>query len=65
MFKQKSNKIFPEKVCDTNDPIQARIYENYLNLRKKMVKPTKRKIIDDSTIQQKTTKKKYNKNPNN
>jgi hypothetical protein len=43
MFKTKSNKIFPEKIYDTNDPIQARIYENYLNLRRKNIKPIKRK----------------------
>lgn len=38
MFKNKSNKIFPEKIYDTNDPIQARIYENYLNLRRNITK---------------------------
>jgi hypothetical protein len=43
MFKTKSNKIFPEKIYDTNDPIQARIYENYLNLRRRNIKPIKQK----------------------
>ena len=41
MFKQKSNKIFPEVKFNTNDPIQARIFENYLNLKKNKMKINK------------------------
>ena len=37
MFKR--NKIVPEGTLDRNDPIQARIYENILNMKK--IKPKK------------------------
>jgi len=54
MFKTKSNKIFPEKIYDTNDPIQARIYENYLNLRRKNIKPIKRKSNNEQNTKNNT-----------
>ena len=38
MFKR--NKIVPEGTLDRNDPIQARIYENILNIVK--IKPKKK-----------------------
>lgn len=38
MFKR--NKIVPEETLDRNDPIQARIYENILNIKK--IKPKKK-----------------------
>ena len=38
MFKTKTNKVFPEVSFNTNDPIQARIFENYLNLKKNKMK---------------------------
>ena len=41
MFKSK-NKISPECTLDTNDPIQARIYENILLMKKKLKEPKKK-----------------------
>jgi len=41
MFKTKKNKIVTEVSLDRNDPIQARIYENILNMKK--IKPKKKK----------------------
>jgi hypothetical protein len=40
MFKPKKNKIVPEGTLDRNDPIQARVSENILNMKK--IKPKKK-----------------------
>ena len=50
MFKQKSNKIFPEVNFNTNDPIQARIFENYLNLKKKKIKTKTQNVPNKNKI---------------
>jgi hypothetical protein len=61
MPKTKKNKIIPEETLNRNDPIQARIHENILNIKSKPTKNTNTKR-NNKIRPTKNTNTKKNKN---